>query len=183
VIDEKSAQSVTRWLGDTIGFWVQTFAFIISAVAAILIIIYSKRQESRRATIDLVLHQTSDQEFKDTRKKIKKMHESKDQNFSKYLDQPDSEEYRLIMFMLNSYEFVAGGVREGAFDENSLKRMRYSTTLTDWRAFHSFIHEFNRRRDSETFFQDFEWLCKRWEDNPLVVDKRKKKKPFIDIFG
>lgn len=104
------------------------------------------------------------------RQLILKMHESGENNLSKYLDKPESEEYKAILLSVNTYEFMSSGIREGAFDEATYKRIRYSTVLKDWGALGGFIVEFRRAKKRNTLFQDFEWLHDRWKANPLKAD-------------
>ena len=159
-----------RWLGETGGFWVQTSVLAVSAIAAIWIILANTKQEKRRATIDLVLEQKRDATLKEARALLTRMHESHETNLSKYLDKPESEEYRAILLVLNTHEFVASGIREGAFDKKTYKRIRFSTLRKDWDALCAFVMEFRRVRNSRTLFQDFQWLNSRWEKKPLEAD-------------
>jgi hypothetical protein len=98
------------------------------------------------------------------------MHEREASNFARYLDDTDCEEYKAIMRTLNAYEFVASGIRERAFSEAVYKRLRCSTLIKDWEAFQGFVIEFRKQKSKRTFFQDFEWLYKRWSQQPLKAD-------------
>src|SRR2546422_4585482 len=118
-----------RWLGETIGFWIQTLILAVSAIAAIWVIQASKRQEKRRATIDAVIDQKRNKDLVGARRVLLKMHESGEKNLAKHLEKTESEEYQSILLILNTYEFMAVGIREGAFDENTYKRLRYSVLL------------------------------------------------------
>ena len=91
-------------------------------------------------------------------------------NFARYLDKPDSPEYQAIMKTLNNYEFLSNGIRNGAFDEKILKKMQYSIVVKDWDALTAFITEFRQQKKINTLFQEFEWLGKRWKNDPLKVD-------------
>lgn len=160
----------TKWLGETVGFWVQTAVLAVSAIAAIWIILANTKQEKRRATIDLVLEQKRDATLKAARSALTKMHEAGEKNLSKYLDDPECDQYKAILLVLNTHEFVASGIREGAFDEATYKRIRFSTLRKDWDALCAFVLEFRRVRGSRTLFQDFQWLNGRWEKKPLKAD-------------
>jgi len=156
-----------KWLGETIGFWVQNGILTISAIAAIWVIKSSKTQEKRRATIDVVMHQKKDDALQSARRVVLKLHESGECNFAKYLESTSSEEYKSILLVLNGYEFVASGIREGAFDEKTYKRLRYSTVLRDWGNLCAFILAFRRSKKIDELFQEFEWLYEQWKDRPL----------------
>jgi hypothetical protein len=159
-----------KWLGETIGFWIQTLVLAVSAIAGIWIIGASKKQEKRRATIDLVMDQKRDQVLVAARRLIMALHEGGENNFAKYLEDHTSEEYKAILFVLNAYEFVGSGVREGAFDEDTYKRLRHANVLRDWDNLCPFVLAFRKQKGIKALFQEFEWLVKRWRKNPLKAD-------------
>lgn len=160
----------SKWLGETIGFWIQTIMLAVSAVAGIWIILSRGKQEGRRATVDLIVHQTSDAELKEARKIIKGMHEKDETNLARYLQDTNSAEYKAILKCINTYEFVASGIRTNAFSEVVYKRLRCFLLIKDWEALEGFVAEFRKLRGHATFFQDFEWLYRRWKKNPLKED-------------
>lgn len=159
-----------KWLGETIGFWIQNLILAVSAIAAIWVIKASKIQEKRRATIDLVMDQKRDQQLQKDRHFVLKMHEDGERNFAKHLENRESSEYKAILSVLNAYEFVGSGIREGAFDEDTYKRLRYSNVLRDWDNLCGFVLAFRRQKDISGLFQEFEWLVKRWRKHPLKID-------------
>jgi len=159
-----------KWLGETIGFSVQTFILFISAVAAVWVIKASKTQEKRRATVDLIIEQKRDQPLVAARRALLTMHEAGEKNLAKHLEDDSSNEYKAIMLVLNAYEFLSSGIREGAFDEGTYNRLRYTNVRKDWDALCAFILEFRRARSSATLFQDFQWLNERWRKRPLKAD-------------
>jgi hypothetical protein len=161
-----------KWFGETAGFWIQTSVLAVSAIAAVWVIRASKTQEKRRATIDLIMDQKRDPNLVVARKKIIAMHESGEKNFSRFLSTPASDEYKNILLVLNAYEFVASGIREGAFDEYTYKRLRYFNLIRDWNALSAFVTEFQNSKRSYTLFQDFAWLGKRWMNKPLKADRK-----------
>ena len=173
--DPQTTEKLTYWLGETKGFWVQTGALFISAVAGVWIILSRSRTERRRATVDLVLHLKNDDELTQAKSSLLKLHEAGQTTFAIFLDQKDSPEHKAIMRVLNTHEFVAGGIREKAYDEKLYKRMQCSVIVRDWDAFCGFVMEFRKSKEDKmnesaaTFYQDFEWLAKKWKASPLKV--------------
>ncbi|MGB8129923.1 MAG: DUF4760 domain-containing protein [Candidatus Angelobacter sp.] len=165
---------LTEWklLGETGGFWVQNAILAVSAFLGILTIKSSGRQERRRATIDLVIHQTKDPELIEARQHFHELLGAGESNFCKHLDDNTSQAYKSVMAILNAYEFAASGIREAAFDEYTYKRNRYSTVLKDWAALRAFVMEFRYKKKISTLFQEFEWLARRWEKRPLKADTK-----------
>jgi hypothetical protein len=159
-----------RWLGETKGFWVQTFILTVSAVGAVWIVAARGSQEKRRATVDLIIEQKRDTALTQARHLLRKMHDSGEKNLAKHLEKPESEEYKSILLVLNAYEFVACGIRAGAFHEETYKRLRYSMLCKDWQALCGFILEIRRSQHRPTLFQDFQWLSAKWAKKPLKED-------------
>lgn len=154
------------WLSETWGFWIQTGAFILSAVAAVAIIYYNAALARTRATIDLIIHQKADKELLDAVDKVYQMHRDKVQ-FSAYANKHESDECQCILRVLNNHEFIALGIRQKAFDEKIYKLMQYSNVMKVWNASRGIIHELRQSQGKDTLFQEFEWLAARWDKNPI----------------
>jgi hypothetical protein len=166
-LDANSAQTTSKFLGETWGFWIQTGALIISAIAAIVLIAATRRDNKRRATIDLVIQQKQDGELQSARRWVLNMHENQVTNFTKYLTDKESDEFKHILRVLNNYEFIAAGIREDALDEEIFKRVQWSVFMKDWDAMCGCIMELRRNTERSTLFQEFETLAKRWKEKPL----------------
>lgn len=169
MVDPKVAEPV-RWLGETFGFWVQTGVLAVSAVGGIWIILSRGKQEQRRATVDFIAEQKRDKEHNEARDVIKRMHDDGETNLARFLHDRTSVEYKAIMVALDHYEFTAAGIRTKAFSEEVFKRLRCSVLIRDWESFRGFVDEFRKLKGKNTFFQDFEWLYRRWKKKPLRTD-------------
>lgn len=126
--------------------------------------------QKRRATFDLVNGQFHDADFVSARQTVLALHDQKSAPFTQYLQDRSSPEYQAILKSLNHYEFIASGIRTGAFDEKIFKRMYYSVLLRDWNALSGFIEEIRRQTGIRTLFQEFKWLGNRWQNKPLERD-------------
>jgi hypothetical protein len=163
-------------LGESTGFWIQTGVITLSAVIALATVVYTLRNSRKRATIDLVLHQSTNQALIDAKKKVGELHKRRAQ-MATYADdgQVDSDETKCILRLLNNYEFIASGIRDGAFDERIYKRMQHGVLVRDWNSLKPFIEQLRVSRDHDTLFQEFQWLGQRWKDNPLSKDSERWK--------
>lgn len=85
-------------------------------------------------------------------------------------DKAQDETRSHILSIINNYEFIALGIREGALDESIYKRAVYSQVMRDWRAMKAFIMELRRQNQIDTLFQEFELLAKRWDQQKLHCD-------------
>ncbi len=157
------------FLGESLGFWLQTIGVLISAGAAVFVILINGRQARMRATIDLVLEQKKDQTLIDARKHVLELISAQG-ILSRHLDDPNSVSYREIQTTLNNYEFIATGIREGALDEKIYKRMRYSIVVKDWEKLQGFVTEARTKKARPTLYQEFQWLGERWKKKPLKAN-------------
>jgi len=139
----------------------------ISAIGGIWIVLSRGRQEGRRATVDLVVEQKRDKELVAARNWIRDTKDRGETNLAKHLDHPASAEYGHILYALNTYEFVAVGIKTKAFSEKTYKRLRCSTFIADWECFRGFVTEIRKAKNLPTLFQDSEWLYDRWKKDPL----------------
>lgn len=172
------------WLGETKGFWVQTGAFLVSAVAAGITIFYNAQQvrllrkqnssaeqaARSRATVDVVLHQKCDAELQAARKKFAELHDAGG-GFTKYAcgKLTDFEvENRAILDVLDGYEFVAAGIRTGAFDEAIYKRMKRSLVIRDWKTLQPYVLELRNTTKRDQLYVELEWLATKWDKEGLA---------------
>jgi hypothetical protein len=174
MIDLIMAVEPVRWLGDTIGFWVQTATIAISAASAIWfgLIRAPEKQAMRSATVDIIIDQSRDQGLINARQIIREIRERQDESLACFVKLTDSPVYKAILLVLNNYEFVAAGIRVKCWDERVYKRLRYSTALRDWESLSEFVVAFRHAKGIPTLFQDFEWLYTRWKRSPLEPQKR-----------
>ncbi|OUE47334.1 hypothetical protein BZY94_06385 [Burkholderia territorii] len=122
----------------------------------------------RRATIDLVMHHQKDADLNAAKKLVIGLQG----NGTPLGAHPaGSPEYKAILDVLNAYEFVASGIRQGAFDEDVYKRVFCSMLTRDWKALAGFVLEIRNRVNKPTLFQDFEELAQRWDRKPLKANK------------
>lgn len=166
------------FLGETIGFWIQTGCFVLSGGGAAWAVFYNAAQvkllrqqtatneksAKRRATVDVVMHEKQDAELQKHRQKFADMHENK-VNFTSYACQKltdHKDENATILAILNNYEFIASGIREEAFDEHIYKRMKNSLIIRDWDALKPYVTELRNKEKRPRLFAEFEWLAEKW---------------------
>ncbi|PJK03920.1 hypothetical protein CO612_07320 [Lysobacteraceae bacterium NML71-0210] len=147
----------------------QTIAFAASAVAALWLIWHNGQMAKRRAIVDLIIQQKFDEKLIEATNYVYKAYESQEQ-LGGLLDVKDDESIDKLAKLLraiNNLEFIAVGIRTGAFDEKVYKELQYNNVLKLWRSTSGFVYELRRREQKNTLFQDFERLAKRWERCPI----------------
>jgi hypothetical protein len=187
-----SFQQLTTWAHSSIlnESWFQNLILAFSAAIAIWTISSSSRHERRRATVDIVRDQQKDEILIAARATIRGLEDANGKiDFDSLLAKKDSAELRAIYNVLNSYEFIASGMRTGAFDENTYKRMYYHTVTDHWIQFQEFVEKYRRKTEEEyrrqnrkdvsadTLFQDFQSLATKWLKHPL-----KRNRAWRDFF-
>src|ERR1700730_5323875 len=160
-----------KFLGESIGFWIQTGAFVLSAFYAarqvrMLRLQTDKNEEQakRRATVDMAIHEKQDVTLLNARRKFAELRDGKN-NLTQFACKPSTdhpEENAAIMAILNNYEFMATGIREGAFDEAIYKRMKRSLEIRDWDALSGYAIEMRKQTARDRLFVEFEWLATSW---------------------
>jgi hypothetical protein len=175
-------QHLTIWAHSSIlnESWFQNLILALSAAIAIWTISSSSRHERRRATVDIVRDQQKDDVLIAARATIRGLEDANGKiDFDTLLAEKDSAELRAIYNVLNSYEFIASGMRTEAFDETTYKRMYYHTVTDHWIQFQEFVEKYRRKTEDEyrrqnrkdvsagTLFQDFQSLATKWLKHPL----------------
>lgn len=153
------------FLGESIGFWIQTGAFFLSAIGAIAVIYYNGRQARVSALVAILTHQQSNEDLLAANKLVNSLHDS-GVVWAQHMG-ADCDERAAILKVLNNAEFISVGVRLKAFDEKVYKELHCSTVLRLWNSSSGFIHELRNRTGKTTLFQDFERLATRWKNSPI----------------
>jgi hypothetical protein len=158
---------VHKWFSVFGEVWLQNVILATSAVIAIWTLRSTAKQERRRATVESVREQMKDTEIIKARAVIRPLrHAPLDfTNLTREGNEGDPVR-QAILTLLNSYEFMATGLREGAFDEQTYRRMYAVNAKRDWAFLFPFIQTL-QHRVSPTVYREFAMLIKRWEDNPL----------------
>lgn len=143
------------------GFWIQTGAIILSAIAAVGLVYYTLDVSRKRATVDLLIHQLRDEKLRESEKIFYDM-QRKGDSLTPFACNKDCVEHRAILDVLNNHEFNASGIRDKVFHEASYKRMVRGVVIKDWNSLKPFVTEIRSSRKHSTLFCEFEWLAEKW---------------------
>jgi hypothetical protein len=146
--------------------WLQNLILAVTAAIGLYTLGASSRQERRRATVDVLLELLDDKEFLETRTKVKALIDN-GLDIPALLSKEGIENRRLVLSILSRYEFMASGLREGAFDEGVYKRMYYTNVLNDWANLEAFVIALRIDRHVQTPYQELQQLIQRWKKHPL----------------
>jgi len=144
------------------GLWIQTGAIVVSAIGIIVTIIWLKKIACRRATLDIVLTEQTDQATIDKRTEFVRLRDAG--HLSKWADPANthSDESAILRAILNRYELVAIGIKQGIIDEKSYKHWCRTTLVKDWIACKALVMQLRQNASVHTYYCEFEDLAKRW---------------------
>jgi hypothetical protein len=153
------------FLGETAGFWIQTVPLALSAVIAVVVLFSNSRQAKLRATVDLVLHENENAKLQTALEQTRDYRQGRksavDLASPARVADPENIHVRTL---LNHYEFIASGIKEGAFDEESFKRMQRSSVIQIWKSFSPYVvAKREEGNGTPNMWTELEWLAKRWE--------------------
>ncbi|WP_442790140.1 DUF4760 domain-containing protein [Neisseria gonorrhoeae] len=172
------------------GFWVQTGAIIISIAvtgyfaqkairengdSAKATLNHNHEMIRKRATIDILIQENQDAELVQAKRIVANM--PAEASFIKYIEpsvcntQELEAEKESIRILPNRHEFIALGIRNGAFEEEIYKRLKYSDIMDTWEKAEPMIIELRRQKNRKTYYQELEWLAKRWKKDPLKPEQ------------
>lgn len=161
-----------RFLGETIGYWIQTIAIVLSAGFAGVQIKSLRKQQTnndtqwrQRATVDAVIADKRDATLIKSRLIYARLKEE-NADFNAIGAQSllkNPEENQAILDVLNNYEFMASGIKEGAFDEDIYKRMKCSLIINDWKKLDLYVFALRKKEKRDKLFSEFQWLAEKWK--------------------
>ncbi|WP_428687842.1 DUF4760 domain-containing protein [Roseibium sp.] len=160
-------------------------AILIGAGLATVGWIYTARRARMLArkqhTINVILQTNFSERFLNSRSKIAP--------YLKKCECPDeimngeNEELRAhFRDILNHYEFVSAGMRNGDFDERLLKDSEKSTYIALYKCCEPYIWSLRNNRNRMSIYEHLEWVHSRWETNKpnkfVRAIERVRDKPF-----
>ena len=77
-----------------------------------------------------------------------------------------------LRLVLNHYEFVASGIRNGDLDEALVRHSERGTILTLIECSSDYIHAMRNTRRRRSIYEHLEWIHDRWERCPPGRTKR-----------
>jgi len=143
-------------------------AIATSATVALIVFIYTRRVNRRRATLDMVMRTFLDErggKVYDAFKALVRRDQAENDDFSLVslaAHTPENEAQRnVVIDQLNIYELVALGIRRGLFDERFYKLWFHRQFTTDYENVAQLVAVIQTKRPS--IFCEFGALYHRWK--------------------
>jgi hypothetical protein len=146
-----------------------SIAILTGAGLATLGWIYTARRSRtlsrKQHTVNVMLHTSLNATFLDAKSKLvphlRAMSVPDDVITGK--DEELRYHFRLV---LNHYEFVAAGIRDGDMDEQLVRDSERSTVLLLFKACEKYIWAMRDERSRMTMYEHLEWIHTRWDNKP-----------------
>lgn len=154
-------------------------AFILfGVIVAMGTIIYNVRTAKKTQTANFLFESRQDAQYIESLHVLKQVHRS-GKSFRAYvfpcegkaITEEERVERRKFQYILNFYERVAVSIREGIYNEKMIKRTSYTTVIETYDISEPLIKAIREHINSQTTYQEFEWLVKRWKAHPLKKNK------------
>jgi hypothetical protein len=147
-------------------------AALISASLATTGWLYAARRarvvSKKQHTVSVMLHASFNRDFQNCIKLMRPFLVA--QNLPATFENQD-ELRESVRIVLNHYEFIAAGLRNGDFDESLMRDSERGAIIQLYAGCKNFIWALRDNRDRMSIYEHLEWLYDRWTDkvaHPIV---------------
>lgn len=149
---------------------VQVGAIVLSLIVAAIAVWVNIVLARRRATLDLLLMETSNTHWLDVRNKFIEL--KKDPPLSQWAhpNKRLSAQFGVIRAYLNRYEIISIGIQEGTISTRIYRRWWRSALVEDWIKVKDLVAQIRKEAGHQKVFIEFEKLAKQWA-NPSELQQ------------
>ena len=144
-------------------------AILVGAALATTGWIYTARRSRNLAkkqhTINVILQTNFNAKFLESREKIVP-HIRLGSCPEDVIDETNEELRKHFRDILNHYEFVSAGLRNGDFEERLVKDSERGTYVAIYACCEKYIWRLRNSRKRMTIYEHLEWVHNRWETSP-----------------
>lgn len=142
-------------------------AVLIAAAFATAGWLYTARRQRALArkqhTLNVMLQAGFNKEFRDAQTAVRPHISAK--KCPDILD-PTNEDRENFRIILNHYELISAGIRNGDFDERMVRDSQRGSFVAAWETCEPVIFKMRDDRRRQTTYEHFQWLYRRWEKKP-----------------
>jgi hypothetical protein len=120
----------------------------------------------KQHSLNVMLTASFNKEFRDAYKTIAPFIRANNLPDIQTDDNGNNDLREALRLVLNHYEFVAAGIRNGDMDETLIRDSERGTILTIFEAVQKYIESLRTTRRRRSINEHLEWLHRRWEINP-----------------
>lgn len=152
---------------------VSSLAVVIGLLVALATIFYNIRTAKKSQTSVFFAESRHDIKYLEGQHALRQVHNS-GKSFRSYifpsgpqLSDEEKDERLKIQYCLNFYERLSVSIKNGSYDEVMIKQVFYSSIVQNYEISEPFIKALREQKRRNTYYQEFEWLAKRWKKKPL----------------
>lgn len=155
--------------------WFKGAMVLTGVVVAISSVLSARTIARRKQTADLMFGTRADENLSDGYKCLQRLHTAHDSNIRSFASDEKQElpDAGQIRYVLNHWERVFVGVRQGIYDEKMLREANYNTVLRTWAQAKPYVEAVREKEQKPTYYQCLEDGAKRWKKNPLALIGKK----------
>lgn len=145
-------------------------------VIALTSVLSAKSTARKKQTADLLFGSRADKELGEGYKCLQKLHNDSGSNIRSLAkkSRKNSVEANQIRYILNHWERIAVGLRQGIYDEKMLREANWNTVTRMYFQAQAYIDAVREIEKKDTYYQCLEALAKRWESKPLPSFRKRK---------
>ena len=148
----------------------------LGVAIALTSVLSAKSTARKKQTADLLFGSRADKELSDGYKCLQRMHNASDSNMRGLAKKSNknSADANQIRYVLNHWERISVGLRQGIYDERMLREANWNTVTGIYRQAQPYIAAVREIEKRDTYYQCLEQLAHRWENKPLALIKKRR---------
>ncbi|MGY2258147.1 DUF4760 domain-containing protein [Pseudomonas sp. SDO55104_S430] len=154
--------------------WFKGFMVMTGVIVAITSVVSARTIARRKQTADLMFGTRADDNLSNGYKCLQRLHTDPGSNMRSFAsdDKSNSDDANSIRYVLNHWERVFVGVRQGIYDEKMLREANYNTVIRVWAQAKPYVEAVREAAQKPTYYQCLESAAKGWKKKPLKVIKK-----------
>lgn len=152
---------------------ISAVAVLVGVVIAGVAIAYNIATSKKSQTSVFFTESRHDEQYLAGQHVLSKVHNS-GKSFRSYiypeaddLTEAEKDERLKIQYCLNFYERLAVSIKNHSYHEQMIKEVFYSSIVCNFDYSEPFIKALREKKNRSSYYQEFEWLAKRWKKKPL----------------
>jgi Domain of unknown function (DUF4760) len=144
------------------GLWLQSGAIFLTFCGVIISAAVTRGVARRRATLDLIMGEESNELILTTRQKYLELRATG--HMVQWADptKASSDEAKILRSILNRYELIAIGIHKKTLNAALYKVFARTGVVRDWIACKPFVIQRRQSTSSPKLYIEFEKLAKKW---------------------
>jgi hypothetical protein len=144
------------------GLWLQSGAIFLTFCGVIISAAVTRGVARRRATLDLIMGEESNELILTTRQKYLELRAAG--HMVQWADpaKASSDEAKILRSILNRYELISIGIHKKTLNEALYKVFARTGVVRDWIACKPFVTQRRQSTSSPKLYIEFEKLAKKW---------------------